>query len=312
MFLDRTPLFNLPDLVPKLPCNEDEWLCETALEWQQVLNKPTDPQSPLSQQSSRLTSFSTRTYPLELYVQDRLQSDLLRSSKALQSMFAKKDMYSRGISGSPEASLEKPAFLDQVIDEQAYSQLGSRHERDLLVHVLAILGHVSLAMLYQATGWQTNEIEMESSRTYLRKFLKRDKKAARRCLWHAAIVLTELRNAQQFACYDTLNMCVAVCFLWSFARLGPQTQDMTGQQKTAVRVDKLSRQELIKWISEGDDADIYITGVGLLQGPDSANILLSDAIKTLSSQLTWSRLCHGLARAFTQLRNDEMINLDSE
>lgn len=228
-------------------------------------------------------------------------------------MFTKQDMHSRGTLGSPEVSLEKPAFLDQVIDAQAYSQLVSRYERDLLVHVLAILRHVSLARLYQATGWQTNEAEMESSRTYLRQFLEQDKKAARRCLWHAAIVLTELRNAQHFACYDTLNMCVAVCFLWSFARLGPQTQDMTGQQKPAVRVDNLAHQGLIsKWISEGDDADVYITGVGLLQGPESANILLSDAIKILSNQTTWSRLCHGLARAFTQLRNDEMINLDSE
>ncbi|KAI0156034.1 hypothetical protein BJ166DRAFT_531989 [Pestalotiopsis sp. NC0098] len=313
VFLDRTPLFSLPDLVAKLPCNEDEWLCETALEWQQALNRSTNPQPPLSQQSSRPTSFSTRTYPLEMYVQDRLQSDLLRSSKALQSMFTKQDMHSRGTLGSPEVSLEKPAFLDQVIDAQAYSQLVSRYERDLLVHVLAILRHVSLARLYQATGWQTNEAEMESSRTYLRQFLEQDKKAARRCLWHAAIVLTELRNAQHFACYDTLNMCVAVCFLWSFARLGPQTQDMTGQQKPAVRVDNLAHQGLIsKWISEGDDADVYITGVGLLQGPESANILLSDAIKILSNQTTWSRLCHGLARAFTQLRNDEMINLDSE
>lgn len=223
------------------------------------------------------------------------------------------DMQSRDISVSPEVSLENLSFLDEVIDEQVSSQLGSRHERDLLVHVLGILRHVSLARLYQATGWQTNEGEMESSRTYLRQFLERDRKAARRCLWHAAIVLTELRNAQHFACYDTLNMCVAVCYLWSFARLGPQTQDMTGRRKTAVRVDKLAQKELIStWISAGDDADVYITGIGLLEGPDSANILLSDAIKILSSQPTWSRLCQGLARAFTQLRNDEMISLDSE
>lgn len=237
-------------------------------------------------------------------------------------MFAKQDMHNRGILGSPELSLEKPAFLDQVIDEQAYSQLGSRYERDLLVHVLAILRHVPLARLYQATGWQTNEGEMESSRTYLSQFLGQDKKAARRCLWHAAIVLTELRNTQSFACYDTLNMCVAICFLWSFARLGPQTQNhaqiipranMTGQLRTTVRVDRLVQQESIsQWISAGDDAEVYLTGTGLLRGPDSVNILLSDAIKILSNQPTWSRLCHGLARAFTQLRNDEMINLDSE
>lgn len=351
MFLDRTPLFNLTDLVAKLPCNENAWLCQTAPEWRQALKESlgmyiglrsrgntqedinlrfvnlaayrtdTTSQPLLAQQLSQPTNFSTITYSLELYVEDRLRNHLLRSSQALQSMFTKQGQHGCDMSAPSDASIENISHLDEVINEQAYSQLGSRQKQDSLVHVLAILRHIPLVKLYQATGWRTDESGMASARTYLRQFLEQNGKATRRCLWHAAMIWTDLRHAQQFACYDTLAMCVAVCFLWSFARLGPQTQieshtiprtNTTGSQRSAVRVDKLTQKECIrKWISTGDDAGIYITGIGHLQGPGSDDILLNDAAKILSKQSAWSSLCHGLADAFMRVKND-MVNIGSE
>ncbi|ETS76940.1 hypothetical protein PFICI_10814 [Pestalotiopsis fici W106-1] len=331
VFLDQPPLFNLADLVQDLPCNESLWQCQTAMEWRQCLNQSSDSpacqpvanaQSALAQDSSQLMTFAMRTYPLELYVDDRLRGHHMRSSRRLQSMYVREDVHGDGILNSPQVSFETSSIVDKVIDEQAYAKLGRIHTQDLLIHVLAILRHVPLVRLYHAIGWQTDKAEMEKSRSCLAKILQKDRKTARRCLWHATTIFTKLRNARHFACYDTLNLCVAVCFLWLFAKFGKENRDQSrlssimnpvGPKTSAVRVDKLAKKEDVReWILAGDDTEVYITGIGCLQGPNSHNIVLRDAVKILTKQTTWSGLCQSLAKAFARIKNDEMVDLDSE
>lgn len=268
---------------------------------------------------------------LELHVDDRLRSRQTHSSRIMRSMFGNKTnatgQYDRHVPrpsmpAEPATCPDNSSSVDEAIDTEAYAQLGSRLQPDLVVHVLAILRCVPLVMLYQSTGWQTHKLGMARSQTHLGQFIYQNSIAARKCLWHAAIIFTELRNVRHFACYDALNLCVAVCYIWSYTHLSPearhQEQPSRGRNPTRpqcpiVRVDKLVRKlDVEEWIRSREVTETHITGVGSLKGSNSCLILLNDAMKTLMNQRAWSGLCRALARSFAQLRNGGTPDMDSD
>ena len=269
---------------------------------------------------------------LELYTDDRLQARQTRSSKMLRTVFGHQGNPA-GQRGGPRSKSSVPtspsynpitrSLVDEVIDADAHAQLEARRQQpDVVVHVLAILRRIPLPMLYRATGWQTDEDGRAASGARLGRFLHRDGAAARKCLWHAATIFMELRSVRHFACYDAFSLCVAVCYIWSYAHLGPKTRhpapqpgdtDPSRPQRATLRLDGLSkRRDVERWIVSGGDTDIHITGIGLLSGSNSRFLLLTEAIRILTNQPAWSGFCRGLARAFLQLRRGELPNLGKE
>ncbi|SPQ22636.1 b6b2e5fa-6476-445c-adbd-fbbda463b2a1 [Thermothielavioides terrestris] len=356
VFLDQPPLFNITDFVHEPPCDPALWQCQSAEEWrskftggsgtaarQRVLDPVRDSREDsllgVTATSSPPDHFRRRIRVLELYVDDRLRSRQSRSSRMLRSIFSNPGEPDDERAGplppssvplSPRDSPDERSFVDETIDTEAYTHLGSRHPTtDLVVHVLAILRLVPLATLYRATGWQTDQAGMARAKAHMGRFFHRDRAGARKCLWHAAVIFSELRNARRFACYDALNLCVSVCYIWLYAHLAPgpprdrdrdRSQQPEGaspsapqQRGTVIGLDKLAeRRDVEKWIASGAEAEIYITGVGRLRGPNSQAILLGDATKTLMNQAAWRPLCRGLARAFTQLKRGELPDLGPE
>lgn len=219
---------------------------------------------------------------------------------------------------TPGRPTNEAHILDELLDAESYAQLSDRQARDFLVHVLAILRHVPLVTLYRATGWETDEAGMAKAKAHVIGFFRHNRTAALKCLWHAAIVFTDLSHVRLFACYDALNLCVAVCYIWCFiefdrgARKIRQTNGAR-HDSAVVRLDTLAtKAALEQWIRSGGLAEIHITGVGLLSGSNSRLLLLSDAIKTLTRQPAWSGLCQGLASAFEKLKSGKMPRLEPE
>ena len=300
----------------------DQSLCDLGEEPQLVAYAP----------QSQLGAFTQRMHVLELYVDDRLQARQARSSKILRTVFGHQrtpavqrgDLSSKStVPTSPSYSPATKPLVDEVIDADAYAQIETRRQQqDMVVHVLAILRRIPLTTLYRATGWQTDEDGKAASGLRLGRFLHRDDTAARKCLWHAATIFMELRNVRHFACYDAFSLCVAVCYIWSYAHLGPEARRPASQsvdanpslpQRATLRLDGLPRRrDVERWIMTGGDTDIHVTGIGLLSGSNSRFLLLTEAIRILTNQPAWSGFCRGLAMTFVQLRRGELPNHDKE
>jgi hypothetical protein len=267
---------------------------------------------------------------LELHVDEILQDYHSRSSRFLRLVFANGATSEHGsyitgssIPASPRNLHDDVFSVEGAIDTGVYAQLGGWDAPDLLVHVLAILRCVPLATLYHSAGWQTDVAGTIRAKDQLRAFFRNKTTSARKCLWHAAIVYTELRKGRQFACYDSLNIWVAVCYIGSYATLGPEkpTQapsvhrpnNRTSVQNRAIRLDKLTkRNEVEKWFNSGAEGEVHITGVGLLRGANSHTILLNDVSKILMKQVSWPGLCQALARAFIKITQGGVPDADPE
>lgn len=69
-----------------------------------------------------------------------------------------------------------------------------------------------------------------------------------------------------------------------------------------IRLDLLKERSGVElWIQTGEDAQVHITGVGVLNGSDSTLRLLADGRKTLLSQTAWQGICRGIAQCFLQV-----------
>lgn len=159
---------------------------------------------------------------------------------------------------------------------------------------------------------------MAKAKVHLLNFFRHNRTTALKCLWHAAIIFTDLSHVHFFACYDAFNLCVAVCYIWSFIDFD---RDVPGMRRTngarhdspVVRLDTLATKAAVEqWTRSGGIAEIHITGIGLLSGANSRLRLLNDAIKTLTRQPAWSGLCQSLASTFVKLKSGEMPRLEPE
>lgn len=249
------------------------------------------------------------------------------SSRVLRSLFSlqtgaedrsRKPSPRSSFPSTPGRSSSEVHILDELLDAESYAQLSHRQNKDFLVHVLAILRHVPLVTLYRATGWETDEAGMAKAKTHVMSFFRHNRSTALKCLWHAAIIFTDLSHARLFACYDALNLCVAVCYIWCFVEFKHGEREIrrtsgARHDSAIVRLDTLAtKTELEQWIRSVGIAEIHITGVGLLSGSNSRLLLLNDAIKTLTRQPAWSGLCQGLTSAFEKLKSGKMPHLEPE
>lgn len=264
---------------------------------------------------------------LELFTDDGLRMHQAHSSRVLRSLFSlETGLEDRSRRPSPRASFPSTPgrstsevhILDELLDAESYAQLSKRQGKDFLVHVMAILRHVPLVTLYRATGWETDEAGMAKAKMQVMSFFRHNCTTALKCLWHAAIIFTDLSHVRLFACYDALNLCVAVCYIWCFIEFDRDVREIrrtngARHESAIVRLDTLAtKAALEQWIQSGGIAEIHITGIGLLSGSNSRLLLLNDAIKTLTRQPAWSGLCQGLVSTFVKLKSGKMPRPEPE
>ncbi|KAH8894359.1 hypothetical protein GQ53DRAFT_717088 [Thozetella sp. PMI_491] len=335
-FMELPTLFNLADLSQRLPCPDVLWRCVSEEQWRlqrkasliQPLGRSARPPQP---DTPGFEPFVYKIGVVELFADERRLQHQLRYSPLLRSLVASR----LGIAhyARTEASADLPptglsslgaesALLDEAINSMVYRGIeapfssGASREVDTTVHVLAILRHVPLRTLFAATGWKTDEIEAERCKAKLRVFFHRSGPIARKCLWHAACIFATTRNTRHFACYDTLNLCLATCYIWVYDQIrAPAAQTSQEQdhneahssKRPMVRLDKLQeRSDVEEWIRAGADVDVHLTGVGVLDGSDCCIRFLREVQRTLRAQTAWKGISHAIARSFGQLGQGEI------
>ncbi|EGU88906.1 hypothetical protein FOXB_00564 [Fusarium oxysporum f. sp. conglutinans Fo5176] len=206
----------------------------------------------------------------------------------------------------PDTSRSESVLLDTTIDQLTLKSLPSPGEcTDTILHVIAILRLIPLETLHSATGWETNKEQMLKSKMHLRDFFKNNGVKARKGLWHATCIFKTTRSSRRLACYDALSLTVAMGYIYCYsetrALLAP-----TPTRPMITRLDQLQDREAIeRWIDNGGDRVVHLTGVGILDGSDHCVRFLRDLERTLVSQIAWRGFCRAFASSFAQLRRGE-------
>lgn len=148
----------------------------------------------------------------------------------------------------------RPTVLRNSLDSDVRVEDAAR--KDSIVHVVAILHHISLRTVYASLGWQASESNMRVARDKFRTFLDHKGLASRKCLWHAVNIYAMLRSVRHFACYDALSFCVAINYIWVYDCMA--THVTRGE---IVRLDRLG-PKVDSWLRCGGDLRLHITGIG--------------------------------------------------
>lgn len=209
-------------------------------------------------------------------------------------------------------------LLHESIDRTAFSKWEPGRCHELLPHILAILHSVSLRTLFAGTGWRTDITKMMGFKMKFREFLEHDGARSRKCLWHAAYISRSVQTSRYLTCYDMFSVGVAICYIVLYIelrRVESQPSQTSGDaefvplstdRQHVVRLDQLSNQEDVQnWVSGSGDADIYLTNVGILRGPDSLARLLRATEKALLRQVAWKAYFRAWSRNMVQLLHGE-------
>ncbi|KAF4947049.1 hypothetical protein FGADI_10679 [Fusarium gaditjirri] len=310
VFLGTPLVFNLREATRQLPCPECLWRLRDASEW-----KIRQKSSTRDQRQPKPDAFAAKVILLELYIDDRNYYRQICTSQLLKSSFAS---YLRSSTSSdtqhasnsslhrPDTSRSENTLLDTTIDQLTLKNTSSPGEyTDTILHVIAILRLIPLETLHSATGWQTNKEQMLKSKMYLSDFFKNNGIKARKGLWHATCIFKTTRSSRRLACYDALSLTVSMGYIYCYsetrASLAP-----TQARPLITRLDQLKDKENIeRWIGNGGDSVVHLTGVGLLDGSDRCVRFLRDLERTLVSQIAWRGFCRAFASSFAQLRRGE-------
>ncbi|KAL5588119.1 hypothetical protein FOVSG1_013255 [Fusarium oxysporum f. sp. vasinfectum] len=309
IFLGTPLVFNLREATRHLPCPERLWRPRDASEWKLRQENSSTGRQP------KLDTFAAKVIPLELYIDDRNYYRQLRNSQLLQSSFAS---YLSSSTNSdtqhvpnpsrhrPDTSRSESVLLDTTMEQLTLkSLLGPGECTDTLLHVIAILRLIPLETLHSATGWETNKEQMMKSKLYLNDFFKNSGLKARKGLWHATCIFKTTRSSRRLACYDALSLTVAMGYIYCYS----ETRALLVPSATRpmiTRLDQLQDREAIeRWIENGGDDVVHLTGVGILDGSDHCVRFLRDLERTLVSQIAWRGFCRAFASSFAQLRRGE-------
>ncbi|KAF9773240.1 hypothetical protein IL306_008985 [Fusarium sp. DS 682] len=329
IFLGTPLVFNLRDATRQLPCPEKIWKARDALDWKSHRETPSESQPDLNRGSSgqeqsrrppTLDTFASKVVVLELYIDDMNLSRQLRTSQLLHSSLSSCLSSASTLDAQAEfhrlnTSWRENTLLDKAIEKFTFAKLGDkaydRDSKDTLFHVIALLRLIPLETLHSATGWETNKEQMMKSKTHLRGFFQDSSSKARKGLWHATRIFKLTRSSRRLACYDALSLTVAMGYIYcyceartSLLRGSPTPANLT--RPSIVRLDQLQERLAIeKWIENGTDSVVHLTGIGLLDGADACVRFLRDLERTLVNQIAWHGFCRAFASSFSQLRCGE-------
>lgn len=261
-------------------------------------------------------------YALVLYMNEKLISTKPSTSSLRKSFIrpspATSAPHTAGrCSGDP---LEQTSFLSTIkssIEEIFDILLFDKPDEDgqespikPLFHLMSVLRQVPLRHLFAFSRWRATEAESEESKCYLQSWMERDPVAARRCLWHAAMVLSSMRSKKQHACHEPFTLLISVSMIWAFDMLAKpcEAEDWesieTGRDEKGppTRIDRLKTFEQVeRWAKEGRNDCVLLTGIGILRGPESSRRLLIECRKILSSGTAWARLRYAILHGVNEV-----------
>lgn len=233
-----------------------------------------------------ISAFAVRSIFLNSYVEERVFIEYLRRSALLKTAFEDEEQL---------RIIERLGHNNLPLN----NSLEDMYAHDTSYHVIGILRHIPLKILYSSLGWQTSEAGMRHSKERVKSFILRNSTATRKCLWHAASIFAKLRASQHWACIDPLSLCVAVHYLVAY--------DSSASHPEAGEILRLDRndQEVIIWLEQGGQVNVHISGIGIMGGQQSISSIITAVINIYRCQCAWKPLSQGLAARFEHLLHGE-------
>uniref|UniRef100_L2FRD7 Transcription factor domain-containing protein n=1 Tax=Colletotrichum fructicola (strain Nara gc5) TaxID=1213859 RepID=L2FRD7_COLFN len=314
-FLSLPPIYKLHELTDRFPAHELVWKCRDAERWRVEIRAAGRIGLDLSNKHDVVTkmgSFARQMHMLSLYTEEKFLHYQL-SSPIWKTLMAG---MSNPVDTQPNINTLLTNAATSVND--AFETLrgidNSRSESpesDALYtyyHVLSILRQVPLRKLYEFSGWQVTEPQIEAAREYLQKWMRNKPSHARKCLWHAAVVFKILRNKKHFSCDSPFCMLVVALYIWAFDQFAQPKENMSpGDAVNCVGTDRPTRVDLLQdekeieeWLENGSSS-VHITGVGVLKSTKSGARMISECRRILLSASGWSPLCSFLAGAWERV-----------
>jgi hypothetical protein len=177
-----------------------------------------------------------------------------------------------------------------------------------LAHVLTILRFIPYRLMYVASGWLTDSNGAEHAGRSIAQTLKAEPVNARKSLIHAARLFCIIRTQRQFDAYDSFFLVIAALYISSYDRFvvvhGIRPASGTTPPPSVVRIDQEPGGNAEENWSNGD-ADIHITGVGVLDGRDSVLRIMRESVSILSHDKAWSEQAYNMALVLRHIVSGE-------
>ncbi|KAF0324500.1 hypothetical protein GQ607_008204 [Colletotrichum asianum] len=302
-FLSLPPIYKLHELTDRFPAHELVWKCRDAERWRVEIRAAGRIGLDLSNKHDvvmKMGSFARQMHMLSLYTEEKflhyqLSSPLWKTLMAGMSNPVDTQPNINTLLTNAATSVNDAFETLRGID----SSRTESPESDALLtyyHVLSILRQVPLRKLYEFSGWQVTEPQIEAAREYLQRWMRNKPSHARKCLWHAAVVFKTLRNKKHFSCDSPFCMLVVALYIWAFDQFAQLKDGMSpGDATICVGADRPTRVDLLQdekeidaWLENGSSS-VHITGVGVLKSTKSGGRMISECRRILLSASGWQR-----------------------
>ncbi|GAQ43380.1 hypothetical protein AKAW_03266 [Aspergillus niger] len=333
IFKDAPSSMTLDDFKIALPCRDKLWTSNFE-QWQECL--PTRPES--KDRPSLKTAFSNPDLLDNLLNDNSGLSNLVilltfnveerRLLRSTQPWFAA-DMATglneRKLYKWPDELVSFRTALDDKCDPtiKRFSMLtpivnNAPTFLKVMFHVTNILRRTPLRCLYALSGWQVTVDQMTAAATSLSHWMQQNPTLAREALLQATTLFGVLYDETTGPGSHHLAFLTAGLYIWAYCIVGGE-DSATGANGTRkisqrpLRPDKGVPDDVKNsWIQSTLEAPVYVKGVGILNGPESAIRVLKGFRLALSSHRSWPSLRHGLIYSISEVIDGRFASLSPE
>ncbi|GLA98525.1 hypothetical protein AtubIFM61612_008922 [Aspergillus tubingensis] len=188
----------------------------------------------------------------------------------------------------------------------------------VMFHVTNILRRTPLRCLYALSGWQVTVDQMTAAATSLSHWMQQNPTLAREALLQATTLFGVLYDETTGPGSHHLAFLTAGLYIWAYCIVGGE-DSATGANGTRkisqrpLRPDKGVPDDVKNsWIQSTLEAPVYVKGVGILNGPESAIRVLKGFRLALSSHRSWPSLRHGLIYSISEVIDGRFASLSPE
>ncbi|PYH39194.1 uncharacterized protein BO87DRAFT_324763 [Aspergillus neoniger CBS 115656] len=188
----------------------------------------------------------------------------------------------------------------------------------VMFHVTNILRRTPLRCLYALSGWQVTVDQMTAAATSLSHWMQQNPTLVREALLQATTLYGVLYDETTGPGSHHLAFLTASLYIWAYCIVGGEDSaaGANGTRKISqrpLRPDKGVPDDVKNsWIQGTLDAPIYVKGVGILNGPESAIRVLKGFRLALSNHSSWPSLRHGLIYSISEVIDGRFASLSPE
>ncbi|KAL4804851.1 hypothetical protein BDV18DRAFT_161945 [Aspergillus unguis] len=317
--MNAQPKLQVDDFEQILPCSSSLWRAKTASEWE-LLYSMHRSRPALSLRTlftkfclseledlSQLPELTKLLLLLAFWVEEQ---KALKGSKMLSLLHGNRSMPGP----SSDVGLDKrfdtlePIKTPALDDEQLFKT------RKIFYHILFIIRHVPMRLMYKFFGMHALEPKVRRARESVSRWMQGHPVQARRCVFHAASALCEIRRERVLTCPQPFSLVPLKQYLRIYQKVHTNltAQPSPSQTTQVLRLDHNStdndkNSELIsRWISGDETIRLYLPGTGFFLAPRSQACLMAEFRRLLSSRDLpgWPVLREALLSSLDEVVND--------